>query len=310
MTTVADQPSRESRSPLVSVIMNCYNGETYLGEAIDSVLAQTYENWEIIFWDNQSTDRSRQIVEGYSDRRIAYFCAPTHTLLYEARNYALEKASGQFVAFLDTDDWWLPGKLEAQVPLFDDPEVGFACGPYWAERQSDGTRRLLPKETIPTGWVLDQILRFHFIGLVTLFVRRSAFDSLDYPFDPRYHIIGDFDLVVRLGARWKLGCVAEPVATYRLHDSNETKKHPARHIRELEQWVEEMVHVEPFGNSPNFPLAVSHLEYLKAVALVIEGDRRGALALSHRLPWGKLKVRILLSLAMPGFLARRLARYD
>lgn len=77
-------------NPLVSVIMNCYNSETYLKDAI----AQTYENWEIIFWDNQSIDKSPKIVKSYTDKRIKYFYAPEHTLLGEARNKAIEKADG------------------------------------------------------------------------------------------------------------------------------------------------------------------------------------------------------------------------
>ena len=93
---------------LVSVIMNCFNGEKFLREAIDSVLAQKYQNWELIFWDNQSTDSSAEIVKSYDDPRIYYFYAPQHTLLYEARNYAIQKSKGEFLAFLDVDDWWEP----------------------------------------------------------------------------------------------------------------------------------------------------------------------------------------------------------
>ena len=87
--------------PLVSILMNCFNGEKYLKQAIDSVLAQTYRNWEIIFWDNQSTDGSAEIFTSYRDSRLKYFYAPEHTRLYEARNCALEKAEGELIAFLD-----------------------------------------------------------------------------------------------------------------------------------------------------------------------------------------------------------------
>src|SRR5829696_2506866 len=106
--------------PLVSVIMNCFNGEKYLREAIDSVLAQSYTNWEIIFWDNQSTDDSARIVRSYRDPRLKYFYAPTHLPLYGARNHAIDRAAGELIAFLDVDDWWIPSKLEQQVPLFAD----------------------------------------------------------------------------------------------------------------------------------------------------------------------------------------------
>ena len=80
------------KQPLVSIIINCFNGEKYLHEALDSVITQTYNNWEIIFWDNQSIDKSAEIFKSYKDSRLKYYCAPSHTsILYEARNYALEK---------------------------------------------------------------------------------------------------------------------------------------------------------------------------------------------------------------------------
>ena len=121
-----------SEKPLVSVIINCFNGEKYLCEALDSVITQTYKNWEIIFWDNQSTDKSAEIFKSYKDSRLKYYCASSHTaILYEARNYALKKTNGDFIAFLDVDDWWLPNKLEKQIPLFDDPNVGLVYGNVW-----------------------------------------------------------------------------------------------------------------------------------------------------------------------------------
>ena len=118
-------------TPLVSIIINCYNGEKYLREALDSVLTQTYQNWELIFWDNQSVDKSAEIFKNYSDLRFKYFFAPKHTLLSEARNCAIEYSTGEFLAFLDVDDWWAPEKLEKQIPLFDDQEVGLVYANYW-----------------------------------------------------------------------------------------------------------------------------------------------------------------------------------
>ena len=98
--------------PIVSIIMNCYNGETYLDESISSILSQTYKNWELIFWDNKSQDKSAEIFKKYNDKRLKYFYAKEHTTLYKARNLAIEKSSGEFIAFLDTDDLWSSNKLE------------------------------------------------------------------------------------------------------------------------------------------------------------------------------------------------------
>ena len=101
-------------APLISIIMNCYNGEKYLREAINSVYAQTYQNWEIIFWDNASNDTSGDIAKSY-DSKLKYYYAKKNTKLYEARNYALDKCSGEYVAFLDCDDVWLTNKIQLQM---------------------------------------------------------------------------------------------------------------------------------------------------------------------------------------------------
>ena len=121
-----------SQEPLVSVIVNCFNGEKYLHQAIDSILKQTYNNWEVIFWDNLSTDKSAKIFKSFKDNRLKYYCALTHdSILYKARNNALKKVNGDFVAFLDVDDWWFPEKLEKQILLFQDPKVGLVYGNFF-----------------------------------------------------------------------------------------------------------------------------------------------------------------------------------
>ena len=80
-----------SKSPLVSVIMNCYNGEKYLTDSLNSLLSQNYSNWELIFWDNISTDNSKKIFDSYKDKRFKYYLATKHEILYKARNLAIKK---------------------------------------------------------------------------------------------------------------------------------------------------------------------------------------------------------------------------
>ena len=100
-------------TPRVSVLMNCFNGARYLRPALESVCDQTVSDWELLFWDNQSTDESASIVGEYRDARIRYLPAPMHTNLGEARRQACAFARGEWVGILDTDDLWLPKKLES-----------------------------------------------------------------------------------------------------------------------------------------------------------------------------------------------------
>ena len=148
-----------SNQSLVSIIMNCYNGEAYLCESIESVLSQTYKNWELIFWDNKSVDKSAEIFKSYKDKRFKYYYAPQHTLLYEARNQAIEKSSGEFIAFLDTDDFWAKDKLELQIPFFKDLEVGVVYGNLFIVNEKLNTKKIFLKRKKPRGFILNDLLK-------------------------------------------------------------------------------------------------------------------------------------------------------
>ena len=113
--------------PQVSVIMNVRNGASFLREALDSVVAQTFHDWELIVWDDRSTDDSPRIISEYHDPRIRYFLSPEDTPLGEARNNAIRQATGDWLAFLDQDDIWLPRKLQQQMALADD-QTGIIYG--------------------------------------------------------------------------------------------------------------------------------------------------------------------------------------
>lgn len=295
--------------PLVSIIMNCFNGGKYLTEAIDSVLNQTYKNWEIIFWDNKSTDNSAEIFNEYNDPRFKYFYAPKHTWLYEARNYAIERSSGEFIAFLDVDDWWLPGKLEMQMALFSDMEVGFTCGNYLLNNEQKKKTWVALKDNIPTGWVLDELLQSYFVGLLTLMVRRSALDSLQYLCDSRYHVMGDLDLVIRLSINWKLDAVQEPIAVCRKHGNNELIKHRARHINELQCWIKEMSQVQEIRSSSSFHYIKINYTYQKAIDQVMQLNRINAIRLSFDLPWGYIKIRLWAVIITPFFVMKKIKKH-
>ena len=98
--------------------MNCRNGEEYLREAIDSIYTQDYKNWEIIFWDNASTDNSASIAKCY-DKKLRYFKSDNDLTLGAARNLAMAEARGEYLTFLDCDDIWFPEKLKKQTLLLD-----------------------------------------------------------------------------------------------------------------------------------------------------------------------------------------------
>lgn len=113
-------------APLVSIIMPAHNSEQFIGMAIDSVRAQTYQNWELIVVDDNSTDSTCKIVEDYEHRdgRISLHNTKYHNGMPSApRNTGVDLAKGRFISFLDSDDLWTNTKLEEQVPLFANENV-------------------------------------------------------------------------------------------------------------------------------------------------------------------------------------------
>ena len=232
------------QEPLVSVLMNCYNGEKYLREAVESVLAQTYQNWEVVFWDNQSTDRSAEIFKSYADPRLKYFHAPVHADLGGGRAMAWEYLTGEFVAVLDADDVWLPRKLEKQVPLFDDPEVGIVISDMLFFNDS-AEKPFYAGRYPPTGWVFERLFSWYFVSLVTLVFRRSAALKLRRAFDSDFSSIADFDLVVRLSRISKLALYPEVLAKWRVHPGSDTWRYPLAFVQEKERWLVKQVAEDP-----------------------------------------------------------------
>lgn len=221
--------------PLVSVIVNCFNGEKYLSDAIDSVVSQNYNNWELIFWDNLSTDSSAEIFNKYNDRRLKYYLAENHTNLSEARALAIEKSQGEIIAFLDVDDYWKDSILETQVALYDDNDVVFSCGNFYIITEYSNKRRVFKKGKIPSGNVLNNLLAKYTVGMLTLSVRRSAYDMVG-GFSSDYHIIGDLDLVIKLATNGKMGAFQKPLAVCRKDGNNESILKVDLYIEELKKW--------------------------------------------------------------------------
>jgi glycosyltransferase involved in cell wall biosynthesis len=284
----------------VSIIMNCYNGEEYLREAINSVIAQTYENWELIFWDNRSTDNTAQIFQEFKDIRFRYFLAPSHTLLYEARSMAMQKVSGEYIAFLDVDDWWEPEKIAQQIPFFKNKDVAVVYGNYWLKNERKKQDIVIAnKRKLPEGLVLDALLKDYVVGILTIMIRRSAIESLDKCFDTHYQIIGDYDLIIRLAAEYKFACVQKPIAFYRWHGKNTSFVQSDRELAEIEHWIKNISHDKRISSNLNLIYVKNRLIFQKVLNALKCGKRKHALHLFINHPWGLMKLKLFAVLIVP-----------
>lgn len=227
--------------PLVSVIMNCYNSDQYLAQSIESILNQQYDNFEIIFWDNNSTDNSAAIAASYGDRRIQYFKGETTVPLGAARNLALEKVQGSLIAFLDCDDIWMPDKLEKQVSLFlADEEVGLVYSDSNYFNEKGILYNLFSMKKPYRGHCFAALLNKYIISLETAMISRRALNTLDHWFDNRFQMIEEYDLFVRIGAQWKIDYSNEILAMWRVHASSWTSKYPEKFCEEKRAMLEDL----------------------------------------------------------------------
>lgn len=275
--------SRNSaEKPLVSVIMNCLNGERYLREAIDSVFAQTYANWEIIFYDNASTDASGEIARSYGEK-VRYFRGDKTIPLGAARNEAIKKANGEMVAFLDTDDRWLPDKLDFQIELFSKfPDVDFVYGNFYFTRPGSDRKQLGFKLKQPQGNVFAKFLVYFPINLQTVIIRKSILDKLPELFDTKLNLAEDYDLFMRLLYESKAGYIAQPLAIYRLHSGMSSIRFAEKYPDEMVYCIDKLKVLHP-EMAQEFPKELAYLDakiaYWRAKAAILKGQPDVARAL-------------------------------
>ena len=301
---------QNNKQPLVSIIMNCFNGEKYLKKAVDSIIEQTYQNWEIIFWDNQSKDKSAEIFNDYKDERLKYFLANTHTeILNKARNFALKKAKGEYIAFLDTDDWWLPEKLEKQIPLFDNPEVSLVYGNVWIFFEKTKKIKIYKKKKLPAGKILNELLNDYLIGSPTYVIRKKSLEKLEYFFNDNFHIIGDFDVNIRLAAKFKIDCVQSPVAYYRKHDQNLSIFNKKKEIDEMKIWFKQMKNNQFISSQSNFNKVLLSAHYLEAIQSIMKNGIIKSIPIIAKYPFCLKKLKLVLALFLPKFLLRGIKDY-
>ncbi len=227
----------QNKEPLVSVIMNCYNCDSYLKEAIDSVYAQTYKNWEIIFWDNASTDKSAEVALLYGDK-LRYFHSDKNKTLGCARKLATEEARGKYLAFLDCDDLWCNDKLEKQISIFEEnkDELGIVYGrsEIFYDNLDSGRGYVFKKgERLPEGMVFEDLIKENFIQLPSAVVDKSKFFACG-GFPPHLECAEDYWIFICLAHDYPVAAVQEVCCKYRIHSNNLSKSISIRIIGILE----------------------------------------------------------------------------
>ena len=205
--------------PKVSVIIPTYNRERFLPSAIKSVLKQTFTDFEVIVSDDKSTDHTKQIVRSFRDERVKYILNEGNKGVSAARNSAILASKGDYIAFLDDDDQWLPVKLQKQVEVLDNSRPNI-CGVYanrvFIEKatgkilsDNPGTKKL-------RGNLLHQLMIRCPINTPTVVLKRRCLDKIGL-FDETISYMEDRDLWIRLSLHWDFEYISESLARIYVH---------------------------------------------------------------------------------------------
>ena len=146
---------KNRKKNLVSIIMICLNGAKFIDRSMSSVLKQHYKNFEIIFYNNFSTDNTERLIKEYKDKRIKYYKSNKYLKLYDARNKAIKKSKGEYITFLDIDDEWHKEKLKYQIKQFDKYDLDVCFTNYWISKKNN---KKLFKKKIECLDIKNQIL--------------------------------------------------------------------------------------------------------------------------------------------------------
>jgi len=202
-----EHPASRLGRPAVTVVIPTFNRAAIVGRAIRSVLAQTCQDWELIVVDDYSTDGTEQAVGSFSDRRIEYVRHDRNRGGGAARNTGIRRARGDYVAFLDSDDEWLPEKLEKDLEVFrkSDHELGFV---YTGKMILEESGKLL-RVRMPTlcGWVYEAMLEVNFVGSCSRVTAKKQVLDRVAGFDEMLPNGQDYDLWLRVARVSKIGCV-------------------------------------------------------------------------------------------------------
>lgn len=222
--------------PLVSIVMSNYNSELLIKQTIESVIAQTYQNWEFIIFDDCSTDNSREIIQSFNDPRIKLFLSDTHEHMIYGFNYGITHSSGALIARIDNDDTWDSGKLQKQVDFFcDHPDFG-ACFTLVNFIDEEG-KILTEKDTERVLWwdirnkTQAEWLRYFFfygcgVSHPSAMFPRTVIEKVGV-YNLGYLQVQDYDLWIRIAKHYPLHIIQEKLTDYRWHTTGTNTSAPS-----------------------------------------------------------------------------------
>lgn len=231
--------------PKVSVIIPTFNRAELLRSAIKSAINQTFQDIEIIVSDDGSTDHTKEVVESYKDKRIKYIQNKGNKGVASARNKAILKSEGEYIAFLDSDDEWLPDKLQKQVKVLDNCKH-VVCGVHSEFLIIDKiTNKIIPFDfgrQKYKGNLLNQLSIGDPIKTSSVLLRKKCLDKVGL-FDESFSYFEDRDLWIRLSIHYDFEYISEPLIKYYIHENAQLTQNLIFHTAGREKLLERYQHL-------------------------------------------------------------------
>jgi len=226
MTTISAQSGKRIQRPRVTVLMPAYNVERYIGQAIKSVLDQTFTQFELLVIDDASTDGTLDIVHAFaSDSRVRVVRQEHNRGRPRTRNHGLDIAKSEYVAFLDADDYCAPERLAKQVAYLDaNPHIG-GVGSWkkWVDMDGSQVAGEIRRFPLEPDEVACKMIRECTLGQTSLMLRRTAIGN--YRYDPAYPYSEDYELWARMIEATRFANLKEPLTYYRRHTEQSISAH-------------------------------------------------------------------------------------
>lgn len=264
--------------PKVSVLLPVYNGEKYLGEAIESVLSQTFADFEFLILDDGSRDGSREIIGKYQkkDRRVRSLPNAKNLGVEKTLNRGVELARGEYIARIDQDDLWSDaGKLEKQVEFLESHPACAVLGTAQENIDENGKHLQVVKFKETDREIRNVILFSNPFAHPSVLIRKKALLELGgYSEEKKYDLIDDYELWLRLGTKYELANLPGVSIKYRVHAGSRSVKNE---YRQRIAWL--LITFKYFGKYPHGTRAV----LAKAASFIITRDRLDRLTKKSKL---------------------------
>jgi glycosyltransferase involved in cell wall biosynthesis len=282
----------------ISVIVNCHNGEKYLSKCISSILNQIYQNYEIIFFDNFSSDNSKKILKSFKDERIKYFYSDTKFPLYKARNEAIKKSTGSLIAFLDVDDWWENNFLSSKEKFFEDSKYDYFYSNTLMYHEKSNKFIKYKNFSLPDGRIYEFLAKDYFIIISGLIIKKEILEKEKY-FNENYNIIGDYDLMMRVSKYTNAKGFDQPLINYRVHEKNFSKINNKMYFEEYKDWFNKQNQKNDINFNYNKSYFLLKLEKLEIIYFLYSNKSLKLFLKIIKFPNFLIRIKFLLAFFLP-----------